>query len=210
MQRTPSRLFTFAVTFIALGVTAASAQVGYADATKAAIARNDMTICDTIDVEHWSTAGDDVGHSAAHWRVRCKIEFASRKMDPALCNLLPATASVEGWSARDSCLTYLAWALKRPELCESLKPDKYADAMVDSCRAGSISDIKQCSEGFRTAEWRDGVREKRRCIDAIAENLRDTSVCRLQSSRSYRSLCERSVKERQDWDAQLRVGLESK
>jgi hypothetical protein len=182
------------ILLLILMVAPASAQTTYDLGLKNAIEKNDITICNTIDQRRLA---QDYVVSVAEAQEECRINFIITQKNSDQCKALSNTPALGSISSRHQCLKHLANILQQPGLCEQIasqNPGIDMSVYRDSCRAGAITNPKQCSEGFHTAKQSDALKDRTRCIEQIARNKKDESMCQLLESERDKLACHQTVK----------------
>jgi hypothetical protein len=188
--------------------------VAYDAAVKAAIEKNDISICKTI-TDSWQKLGRIFDPYLS--QRQCRIEFAVAKEDPSVCSELskfekgPRLDTETSLDIEGDCLTHLAWALRRLDLCEQIMPHEKTEKIQlywrESCRASATYDVKQCSEGVHQSQYYFlDLRTQEACLTQIARNRGDEAVCRGIDSETGRQTCIALVKRQVDQGAQYPTG----
>ena len=98
---------------------------------------------------------------------------------------------------RHACIDALASRLHEPRLCEAIEYPKtndlsdFNEEYRDRCRSRSITTLEECTTGFHTAGWAEGVAQ--RCHQYLALNLHDPSLCSALDSQDSRAWCLEAV-----------------
>jgi hypothetical protein len=180
------------IAVLTIAAAPAAAETTYDAALATAIAKDDAAPCGAIDQ---SRAIQDYVVRPEDLQEQCRIAFTVAKKDPAGCLALSNTPAPGSISSRHQCLEALANITRNPGLCEKIELPVTADNAIyrDRCRAGAITDITQCTQGFHTASWGKAFKDAARCVDQVAVNTRNPGLCQIHGPGNDKLQCEKAA-----------------
>ena len=185
----------FEVSFLSMLLLSACvrAEVTYEEALDVALERGDPGYCRRLTSGRFF--GDYVENTDSA-RLFCVSEFVANKGYVSDCLELDNTRP-DGVSQRHSCLGQLARTQRNLEACNLIaypESDRRAENNLgyqDRCRADAIWELGQCVSGFQTQAWAGAVGS--RCIQKVAENTLDPTLCDQLSSAEEVDRCKLGV-----------------